>query len=76
MYIKYKNQLINLDNVVKIVRVDHCIVVTPNHSDPEISLVFPLQAIAEIVFFELSRFINNLSHKKNVFNVDSYCDEE
>ena len=76
MYIKYKNQLINLDNVVKIVRADYCIVITPNHSDPEISLMFPLQAIAETILFELCEFLNNPSPKQNVFNIDSHYNEE
>ena len=76
MYIKYKNHLINLDNVVKIVQADHCIIITPNHSDPEISLVFPLQAIAEIILFELHVFLNNPSPKQNVFNVESHYNEE
>ena len=76
MYIKYKNHLINLDNVVKIVQADNCIIITPNHSDPEISLVFPLQAIAEIILFELHVFLNNPSPKQNVFNIDSHYNEE
>ena len=76
MYIKHKNQLINLDNVVKISQVGHCIIITPNHSDPEISLVFPLEAIAETILFELHVFLNNSSPKQNVFNIDSHYDEE
>lgn len=76
MYIKHKNQLINLDNVVKISQVGHRIVITPNHSDPEISLIFPLQSIAETILFELCEFLNNPSPKKNVFNIELHYDEE
>ena len=76
MYIKYKSQLINLDNVVKIYQAEHRIVVTPNHSDPEISLVFPLQSIAEAIILELTKFLSNPSPKQNVFNIDLHYSEE
>ena len=72
MFVKYRNKIINLDNVVKISLNDEFIIITPNHSDPDIYLEFKTMALANMIFTELSEFLNNPPENKNVFDVEEY----
>ena len=72
MFVKYRNKIINLDNVVKISLTDEFIIITPNHSDPNIYLEFKTMALANMIFTELSEFLNNPPENKNVFDVEKY----
>lgn len=72
MFVKYRNKIINLDNVVKISLNDEFIIITPNHSDPDIYLEFKTMALANMIFTELSEFLNNPPENKNVFDVEKY----
>lgn len=72
MFVKYRNKIINLDNVVKISLNDEFIIITPNHSDPDIYLEFKTMALANMIFTELFEFLNNPPENKNVFDVEKY----
>ena len=72
MFVKYRNKIINLDNVVKISLHDEFIIITPNHSDPDIYLEFKTMVFAYKVFIELSEFLNNPPENKNVFDMEKY----
>ena len=72
MFVKYRNKIINLDNVVKISLNDEFIIITPNHSDPDIYLKFKIMAFADMAFTELFEFLDNPPENKNVFDMDKY----
>lgn len=72
MFVKYRNKIINLDNVVKISLNDEFIIITPNHSDPDIYLEFKTMVFADTAFIELSEFLNNPPENKNVFDMEEY----
>ena len=72
MFVKYRNKIINLDNVVKISLNGEFIIITPNHSDHNIYLEFKTMTFADTAFTELSEFLNNTPENKNVFDMDKY----
>ena len=76
MFVKYRNKIINLDNVVKISLNDEFIIITLNHSDPDIYLEFKTMAFADMAFTELSEFLNNPPENKNVFDIQDKTIED
>ena len=63
---------IDSNNVVKISLNNEFIIITPNHSDPDIYLKFKIMAFADMAFTELSEFLNNPPENKNVFDMEKY----
>ena len=72
MFVKHRDLIVNLDNVVKISLNDEFIIITPNHSDPDIYLKFKIMAFADMAFTELFEFLDNPPENKNVFDMDKY----
>lgn len=72
MFVKHRDLIVNLDNVVKISLNNEFIIITPNHSDPNIYLEFKSLELANMAFTELSEFLNNPPENKNVFYMDMY----
>lgn len=72
MFVKHRDLIVNLDNVVKISLNNEFIIITPNHSDPNIYLEFKSLELANMAFTELSEFLNNSPENKNVFDMDKY----
>ena len=72
MFVKHRDLIVNLDNVVKISLNDEFIIITPNHSDPDIYLKFKIMVFADTAFTELSEFLNNPPENKNVFDMEKY----
>ena len=72
MFVKHRDLIVNLDNVVKISLNNEFIIITPNHSDPDIYLDFKTMVLANMIFTELSEFLNNPPENKNVFDVEEY----
>ena len=76
MFVKHRDLIVNLDNVVKIslnISLNNeFIIITPNHSDPNIYLKFKSLELANMAFTELSEFLNNPPENKNVFDMEKY----
>ena len=72
MFVKHRDLIVNLDNVVKISLNNEFIIITPNHSDPDIYLKFKIMAFADMAFTELSEFLNNPPENKKVFDIEKY----
>lgn len=72
MFVKHRDLIVNLDNVVKISLNDEFIIITPNHSDPNIYLKFKSLELANMAFTELSEFLDNPPENKNVFDMEKY----
>ena len=72
MFVKHRDLIVNLDNVVKISLNNEFIIITPNHSDPNIYLEFKSLELANMIFTELFEFLNNPPENKNVFYMDIY----
>ena len=56
MFVKHRDLIVNLDNVVKISLNNEFIIITPNHSDPDVYLEFKTMAFADMAFTELFEF--------------------
>ena len=72
MFVKHRDLIVNLDNVVKISLNNESIIITPNHSDPNIYLKFKSLELANMAFTELSEFLDNPPENKNVFDMEKY----
>ena len=72
MFVKHRDLIVNLDNVVKISLNNEFIIITPNHSDPNIYLEFKTMAFADMAFTELFEFLDNPPENKNVFDMEKY----
>lgn len=72
MFIKHRDLIVNLDNVVKISLNNEFIIITPNHSDPNIYLEFKSLELANMAFTKISEFLDNPPENKNVFYMDMY----
>ena len=72
MFIKHRDLIVNLDNVVKISLNNEFIIITPNHSDPNIYLEFKSLELANMAFTKISEFLDNPPENKNVFYTDKY----
>ena len=72
MFVKHRDLIVNLDNVVKISLNNEFIIITPNHSDPNIYLKFKSLELANMAFTKISEFLDNPPENKNVFYMDIY----
>lgn len=72
MFVKHRDLIVNLDNVVKISLNNEFIIITPNHSDPNIYLKFKSLELANMAFTKISEFLDNPPENKNVFDMDKY----
>ena len=72
MFVKHRDLIVNLDNVVKISLNNEFIIITPNHSDPNIYLEFKSLELANMAFTKISEFLDNPPENKNVFDMDKY----
>ena len=72
MFVKHRDLIVNLDNVVKISLNNEFIIITPNHSDPNIYLEFKSLELANMAFTKISEFLDNPPENKNVFDMDIY----
>lgn len=72
MFVKHRDLIVNLDNVVKISLNGEFIIITPNHSDPNIYLEFKSLELANMAFTKISEFLDNPPENKNVFDMDKY----
>lgn len=72
MFVKHRDLIVNLDNVVKISLNNEFIIITPNHSDPNIYLKFKSLELANMAFTKISEFLDNPPENKNVFDMENY----
>ena len=72
MFVKHRDLIVNLDNVVKISLNNEFIIITPNHSDPNIYLKFKSLELANMAFTKISEFLDNPPENKNVFDMEEY----